>query len=411
MRLSYLFIPLLMLMVSISYAEDNKDLCPGPGNYRILSEDGTICFPFEIFHGDIRFRGEVNGKEVYLLLDDGFMWDQLLFWGSPRVDSLGFEYDGEIGVGGSNDPDAIKSRTASGITVCFPGVEFSDQTAIITPYSSGVSNMWAGSVGQISATFFKHFVVDINIDKMTITLIEPEKFEYHGGGVEVPLIPFGKGPSMIPASLELADGRTIAIDLFLDLGYNDQLQLATTGEHRIPVPEKALSTSLGRNIQGVATMGYVGRLPGIDIGGLKISDVLVAYIGEEHSSHAVSEAMIGLGLLSRFNIVYDYPHQRMFLEPNGSFSEPFEYDMSGMTVGKASGGDYLEITYVHDNSPASESGLMAGDRITKINGRNASQYDFWSLRPLLQRAGQTLTLVVLRNDEEETLAITLRRLI
>jgi len=95
-----------------------------PGECRVLSEGGDISFPFDIFRGDIRFQCEVNGHKVHMLLDDGYMWDELLFWGSPRIDSLGFEYDGSIEVGGgSADADKIVSMTASGITVRLPDVE------------------------------------------------------------------------------------------------------------------------------------------------------------------------------------------------------------------------------------------------------------------------------------------------
>ena len=50
----------------------------------------------------------------------------------------------------------------------------------------------------------------------------------------------GNGPSLIPATLKLADGRAVSLDLMLDIGYNDQLQLATGGPHKIAVPRPAL---------------------------------------------------------------------------------------------------------------------------------------------------------------------------
>jgi len=395
------------LLASNVHSDSNIAL----GGYRILAEDSVISFPFEIYHGDIRFIGEINGHEVRMLLDDGFMWDQLLFWGSPRVDALGFDYDGEIEVGGSKSGNNIPSKTASGITVSFPGVEFYDLTAIITPHSSGVSKMWSGSEGQISAAFFKNFVVDIDFDKMMITLIEPDKFEYHGRGVEVPLKPLGNGPSAIPAKLELADGRTISLDLLMDLGYNDQLELGTGRENNINVPQGSLPEGLGRNISGEVTMGHVGRLPLVEIGGYAIKDAVVAYVSEEHSKGKYSEVMIGLGLLSRFNIVYDYPHQRLFLEPNQSFSEPFEYNMSGMTMKKNDSGEYQEIIVVHENSPAGEAGLQVGDKIIRIDGQPAAEYDYWKLRPLLQQEGATLHMVILRDDKEKEVSIILRRMI
>lgn len=296
-----------------------------PGSYRLTSEDGVIRFPFDLYRGDIRFRCKVNGHDVHMLLDDGFMWDQLLFWGSPRVDALGMHYDGEVSVGDeSSDADLIPSRTASGVIVSLPGVDFTEQDAIITPYSAGTSTMWLGSVGQVSATFFKHFVVDINFDSMMITLIDPEEFEYGGDGVEVPWQPMGFGPWKIPARLGLADGRTVKLDLMMDLGYNDQLQLAPGGEHNITAPEGAEPASLGMNVQRVETKGRMGRLRYVSIGGYEVKDVPAGFVSEEHADHAHHEAMVGLGLLSRFNLVFDFDRQRLFVEPNDKFADPFE---------------------------------------------------------------------------------------
>ena len=239
----------------------------------------------------------------------------------------------------------------------FPGVEFTEQAAVVTPYSSGNAVMWSGSVGQISAAFFKHFVVDINFDSMQITLIEPDNFQYGGAGVEIPWEPRGDGPQMIPANMRLADGRDVQMKVLMDLGYNDQLLLAIGGENDIAVPEKKQPASLGFNIHREETRGYIGRLPRIDIGGFVIDKPIVSYVSEDCTDHTVSEAMIGLGLLSRFNLTFDYYRQRMFIEPNGSFNNPFEHDMTGMTLGRGANGS-AEISSVYDNSPASEAGLL-----------------------------------------------------
>ncbi len=408
---------LLLLLLTLAltpmvHANDSDSLLgPPPGKYRLLSEDAEIRIPFEIYRGDIRYQGKVNGRDVHLLLDDGFMWDQLLFWGGPAADSLGLEYDGYIGVGGSTDEsENLRSRTASGITLSFPGLEFTEQTAVITPASSGNASMWAGSIGQVSATFFKHFVVDINFDDMIITLIPPERFEYTGKGVAVPWEPSGIGPWKIPGTLGLEDGRKIALGFIMDLGLNSQLRLAAGGEHNITLPQNCLPTGLGRNIQGVETRGCNGRLKSAAIGGYEVKSVLCGFVAEEHGSHTLGEAMVGLGLLSRFNLTFDFYNKRLFVEPNGSTDDPYELDMTGMSMRPGSG-DFFEITRIHPNSPASEAGLEVGHEVHKINGRAVNDYDVFELRPILRREGTTVTLEVERNGVRETIELVLRRLI
>jgi len=386
------------------------DQSPAPGSHRILAEDGVVSFPFDIYRGDIRFGAEINGREVKLLLDDGFMWDQVLFWGGPEVDALGLVPDGEVSIGGENDKNAIASTTASGITIRFPGVEFTDQSAVITPNSSGTRSMWEGSVGQVSGTFLKHFVVDINFDTMMITMIEPEKFEYEGEGSAVPWRPLEVGAWSIPGTLHLADGRRVAMEFMMDLGYNNQAQIATGGEHGISTPGKALPASLGFNIKREEIRGHLGRVPRIEIGGFEVEDVLASFVLEEQGDEVFHEVMIGLGLLSRFNLIFDYSRQRLIVEPNGSFGDSFEHNMSGVSMSRG-GGDDLRVLSVQAGSPAAEAGVEAGDRIIEIDGKPAVDFGFWDLIPFFKREGETVEMIIARDEEELEISFVLRRVI
>jgi len=384
-------------------------LGPAPGNYTILSGSSEVEIPFEMFRGDIRMEGEIGGKPVRLMLDNGYMWDELLIFGSPRIDSLNLDYDGEVEVGGSGAGSPVESRTASGVVVTFPGIEFTGQTAIVTPESSGLTRWWEGTEGQVSATFLKHFVVSIDFDEGMITLTEPSAFEYDGKGMEVPLVPLKDGSWGIPGTIEMPVGRRVSLDLMLDLGYNDQIQITTGGPHGFVTPEKAIEVSLGFGVQG-EIRGHLGRVRGIEIGGCVIEDGLAGFVPAADSLRAHDEAMIGLGLLTQFNIVFDYPGHRMFLEPSRTFSTPYEYNMSGMSL-KPSGDGSWEIDCVLDGSPATDAGLQVGDKVTRINGNPAGQYSFWDLYPMMRQAGDTLRLEILRDREPLDAVIVLRRVI
>ena len=120
--------------------------------------------------------------------------------------------------------------------------------------------------------------------------------------------------------------------------------------------------------------------------------------------------MIGLSLLSRFNLVFDYHGQRLFIEPNDSFVEPFEYNMSGITIEKALDGKYV-IKQVHDSSPASEAGLQEGDIILKINDKIINEYEFFDLHSMLKQKGVKLNLFVERDGKEMKVTLMLRRVI
>lgn len=48
-----------------------------------------------------------------------------------------------------------------------------------------IPNLWEGADGQVSNTFFKHFVVEINFDTWKIVLHNPENYKYNGEGKEI----------------------------------------------------------------------------------------------------------------------------------------------------------------------------------------------------------------------------------
>jgi hypothetical protein len=390
-------------------AAEGSPLGPPPGTYKILSDDGTITIPFEMFRDDIRMMAEINGRPVRMLIDNGYLWDQLLFFGSPRVDSLGLDYDGDVEVSGSGDGAQLTSKTASGVTITFPGVEFADQAAIVTPYIPGALNLWEGAEGQVSANFFKHFVVDINFDDSVITLIAPDEFRYDGGGREVPLKHLGHGAWGIPSTLEMSDGSVISRLLMLDLGLGDALWFAFEGVGGIPLPATTIETSLGYGIQGEIE-GYVGRVRTIQIGDYQFDDVLAGFSpAAEGDSVDFDDAMIGMALFSQFNIVFDYPGHRMFLEPNKRYGAATEYNMTGLEWKPARGG--FEVERIIPSSPASEAGLEVGDLIARINGRPTGDYKFWDLQPVFRERGATVTLEYSRNGETREAVLVLRRVI
>ncbi len=387
----------------------HPDLGPPPGTYRVLSEDGRIRIPFEIFRDDILMVAEVNGREVRMLIDNGSLWDQLLFFGSPTIDSLGLVYDGEIEVGGSGAGDPVVSLTASDVTIRFPGVEFAGQPAIVTPFESGITTLWEGSHGQVSAAFFKHFVVDIDYDEMIITLTEPGEFRYEGGGNVVPLEPASFGSWTVPGTLVMDDGAAIDLDLMLDLGDLHALSLTTGGPDGIRLPDGALEAHLGFGVQG-EILGHVGRVREVRIAGYTVPDVLAGFVAAEEDERTDDDVYVGFGLFRRFNIVFDYPGGRMFFEPNRRFAVPFEYDMSGMDLMRGTDGNLFIARLVPD-SPATEAGLEVGDVVVRIDGKLTAEYRYWELAPLLLREGESVALGVSRDGEEREVTIRLRRLI
>ena len=301
---------------------------PPPGTYSITPTAESIRIPFELFEGEIRLVGRIKGKEVRILVDNGALWDDLLFFGSPRVDALGLRRAGKILVAGAGSGDPFEADMASGISISFAGegdrvIEFRDQSAIITPHDPAKLGSWEGAEGQISAALFKNFVVGFDFDEGVMTLVAPKAFDPEGQGTELPLKPLaGSASWAIPGVIALHDGRRLVVDMAIDLGWDEPLAINAGQAHDIRVPEGLTKTRLGRGAQG-DIHGYLGTVRCLQIGAFRLPNATATYSTVEDGGAKDDEILVGLGTFARFHVHFDYPGHRLFLKPNRKFREPF----------------------------------------------------------------------------------------
>ena len=293
---------------------------PGPGRYEIQPAAASIRIPFELIEGELRVAGRMNGQELRMLIDNGALWDQLLFFGSERVDSLGIERQGQAEVGGAGSGGSVQADYATGLAIAVAGLEgrtivFHDQEAIIMPYEPGAPNPWSVAEGQFSAQFFKHFVVEFDFDAGLMTLTEPAAFDPAGRGLAVPIAPLpDSGSWTLPVAITLHDGRRLELDVTMDLGWDEGLGVTTGGAHAVEPPPGLERVPLGSGAAG-PIFGYRGTVPALEIGGFRLEDLEATYASRADGGSGVDEFLVGLGALGRFNLVFDYPGHRLFLKP------------------------------------------------------------------------------------------------
>jgi hypothetical protein len=120
---------------------------------------------------------------------------------------------------------------------------------------------------------------------------------------------------------------------------------------------------------------------------------------------------IGGAILSKFELVLDFPKDRILLAPNRDFVLPIETDASGATVTSAGPSlDQFEVRAVSPGSPAAEAGLAPGDQITWVDSDPASSLNLDQLRDILSRPGHSPILVVRRFGKEQKIKLELRPL-
>jgi hypothetical protein len=325
----YLGITTALILISIAAGPAIADgevpgLGPPPGSYTITGSE-PVRIPFTMYMRDIKMDCEINGVRCQMLLDNGVLWDELMFFGNDTCDSLGFVLEGEgMSVGGAGEGEPLQADAASDVTLTYPGIEFAGQPAVVMRKEAGMGDWWPGVEGQVSAVFFKHFVTEINFDESVIILHRPETFKYSGKGQVVPLTQLPDGSWMFPATVQVTEEEDpIDCNLILDLGTGNAVDIFTGSHTGIAIPSDAQEKILGYGVQG-AIRGHVGVARSIKIAGLELNDVYAGFQEPDGKTDNGQVGMIGMPFFQRFTVIFDYPGGRMILEPGSRFAEPFE---------------------------------------------------------------------------------------
>jgi hypothetical protein len=108
--------------------------------------------------------------------------------------------------------------------------------------------------------------------------------------------------------------------------------------------------------------------------------------------------MIGLGLLSRFVVTFDFPKQTIYLRKGKSFDRPRYGNLSGLYLLRKTGKTTIDI--VENDSVAAAKGLVVDDEIVQIGTSMAEGLSVFEIIEILSQPDQTVRLRIRRNGIE-----------
>ena len=269
--------------------------------------------------------------------------------------------------------------------------------------------------GLIGYEFFSSFTVKISYILNVITIFRPDKRYMLRKGTKIPITIEDKKPYLI-TEITRSDGRKILVKLIIDTGAGHPISLENYEGRPFEVPQVNIAANLGVGLSG-AISGYIGRIPALKLGKYIIENVITSFPNaSEVGSRVLSIARngnMGNSILKRFDVVFDYAGQAMYLKPNSLLKEPFEHDMSGMELASA-GPDYnrVVVTRVEPFSPAEDIGLRKDDEILSINFKPVVEMTMQEIDNMFRsRDGRGFILEVVRNGgkERDRVILTLER--
>lgn len=347
----------------------------------------TTPLSFELFLGTrIVIPAEVNGAETPVMLDSGA---EVSVLDKAYAEKLGIKPTGVVSAVGTGGRDV--AELASGVTLKLGEVELKDLTVAImdlSPIAAGVGRPLPAILGK---EVLNVLTVQLDFAGKTITFHDPAAYQAPAGAVAVPVSNVG-GLHAIPVSIE---GEAPVL-MHFDLG-NGQPMLVYPNywKPHAMLAGRPVSKSLSGGVGG-ARARTVATVKSVSLGGVEVRDIPAVFGDEDNSVFNVGHTSgnVGMPLLSRFGLTTDYARGRLLLTPRpDAVAAPFVKDRAGALARPAEGG--LSIALVAPGSPAQAAGLKAGQVITALNGRPASELGVAGYTPLRTGpAGSVLTLTL-----------------
>ena len=161
--------------------------------------------------------------------------------------------------------------------------------------------------------------------------------------------------------------------------------------------------------------GSIGRISSVQIGGYVVKDVITSYPRYDEALTKTylqnRDGNLGADILSRFNIIFDYPGEAMYIRRNHNYKRPFEHDMSGIEFFmEESDRKRFFISRIEPGSPAEQSGLEVDDELLTLNFVKTAKMGLHDITRIFRSEdGRPVFLSVNRNGSELIRLIKLKK--
>ncbi len=365
-----------------------------------LAQKPVARLPFEIQAEHIHVKVEVDGqKDLTMAFDTGARANLI---DKDLATKLGFEVSGRQQVEGASG--IIIIELSEGHTMSVGEYSF-QQEAFFLMELDRLSDEDHPIDGVIGGSILDRFVTEINFDKSEILLYDQKSFEAPTSYSQQKFSFYPFGIPVLTGQLNLGNGTRLEGRYLVDTGAALALSL------NYPLVKKQTLTKtltpnypyVSRNVNSEST-DIIGRLPQFDFLGHGFQGFPVRMAEDEGgvSGSAEVDGIIGLELLKRFNLIFDYSKQQLYFEPNLLYDSSFLENFSGLVVRKVNG--QLTVEQVIDGSPAKELGLQEGDIVLAVDDQDdLSKFEFYEyVHPLRKE----VKIKILR--EEEIILVNLK---
>lgn len=364
---------------------------------------------FQLIDNLIIVPVEVNGVTLSFLLDTGV--SKPILFNIANIDTLQVNNVETVylrGLGGGEPVEALKSQ--NNLFKIGNAINFDQDIYVVFDSSINFTPRLGIPVhGIIGFDLFRDFTVEINYSSKYLRLHKPETFVYRKcRKCEQFNLSFYNNKPYINGTVKIGV-ENLPVKLLIDTGSSDALWLFEEDSLGMkPLNNNYFDDFLGKGLSG-SVYGKRTKVKSFSLKSFVLKNVNVAFPDSTSISyarkHEERNGSISGEILKRFNIIMDYKNARITLKKNSKFRSPFRYNKSGIVLeqngirvvkekyfekpfnnyGKSNEGNTIinftesfrlnlkpafSIVELRKDSPAERAGLLIGDVILSINGKD-----------------------------------------
>lgn len=392
---------------------------------------------------------EVNGAKLSFILDSGV--SKPILFNLSDQDSIALKDVSEISIRGLGEGEPMKALSSRGNSFRLKSIANTNQQlyVVLDRKMNFSPSLGVPIHGIIGYDLFRDFVVEVNYKTQIIKFYDPRYYvgEEQRRSETLPLTVI-ENKAYIDGEVLMEGEENVPVRLLVDTGSSDAVWLFHDPESGLEVPLKHYNDYLGKGLSG-NIFGKRTKVNQIKIGSFTFKDAKAAF--PDMASFSALKALgnrngsIGGEILRRFNIVFDYPGNRITLKKNGNFRDPFHYNMSGIEL-QHNGMRYIAerindsrgvvhsderafgdvqilmenrtrlslvpeivVSGIRAGSPAEVAGLQEGDVILAVNGKRIHRYKLQEVMKMLnEKEGKRVRVLIERYNKDLLFSFVLK---
>ncbi len=403
--------------------------------FTFVSNKSKVTIPFKFINNLVIVPIKVNGVELNFLLDSGV--DETILFSLDQKEEVKFYNIEKLKLKGLGSQDAVEGLRSSKNTLSVGGlISHNQEVWIVLDETMNFSSSLGIPVnGIIGYRFFENNLVQINYAKHRLIVYNKDKIDKEK--IIKNFTPFDisieKNKPYIQ-SIVTIDDKPIPAKLLLDTGNSDAIWLFDKKSENIVIPSKNFNDFLGRGFSG-EIFGKKAKINNFSLKDFQFKNPIVSFPDSISIRNVkmVDNRMGSIGgeVFKRFQVIFDYANNKLYIKKNSNYNMPFHYNKSGIEfhhagvrlVQEAQREDYktigsvkigvgdkafevkykfelkpvFEIASIRKGSPAEQVGLKKGDILISIN-RSPSHY--YTLQQINE---------MLKSEEEKVIEVEIER--